>query len=104
MSKKFKLDPNPTFDAMVPVPIHGKGTENVRFTFKHMTKDQLAEVSASAQGMTEVESIKAVATGWELEDEFNDDNIKKLIQNYQGAGSAIVSTYLEEIRQARLGN
>lgn len=104
MSAKFKLDPNPTFDAPVPVPVHGKGTHNVRFTFKHMSKDQLADVSASAKDMTEVESIKAVALGWELDDEFNDENIQKLIQNYQGAGSAIISTYLSEIRQARMGN
>jgi hypothetical protein len=104
MSKKFKLDPNPTFDAAVQVPVHGKGTESVRFTFKHMTKDELAEVSASAKDMTEVESIKAVTVGWELEDEFNDENILRLIQNYQGAGKAIISTYLDEIRQARMGN
>lgn len=100
----FKLDPAPTFDAEVAIPVHGGKEVNVKFTFKHRNREQLDEFFKDVVGKTDVETVKDVATGWGLSDEFSDENIGKLCSNYLGAGFAIAQAYLSEIRQARLGN
>ena len=100
----FKLDPAPTFDAAVDVPVHGSDAVKVKFTFKHRSREQLEEFMQSMVGKSNAEAVMDVASGWELTDEFNAENINKLCNNYMGAAYAIAQTYFAEIRQARLGN
>ncbi len=38
MAIKFKLEPAPTFEAHVPVPVPGARPERIRFTFKRRNK------------------------------------------------------------------
>ncbi|WP_312272230.1 phage tail assembly chaperone [Pseudomonas sp.] len=97
----FKLDPNPTFDALVAIPMHGGGTADVKFTFKHRSKTELEEFLSTNKDMDDLTLVKSIATGWELEDEFSDENIQELLNNYIGAGSAIYVKYLEELYQAK---
>ncbi|ANA72987.1 hypothetical protein IPC367_27480 [Pseudomonas aeruginosa] len=105
MSKvKFSLDPKPTFIAPVPIPLHGGGSVEVKFTFKHMPKDDLDAFLKGVGELSDREAIMAVAAGWELDDAFNDENVQRLLQNYLGAGPAVVRVYMEQITQARLGN
>lgn len=105
MSKlKFTLDPKPMFEMPVALPVHGAGTVDVKFTFRHRTRDEMSAFMKSAPGRPDVDLIQDVATGWELDDPFDAKSIAKLVQNYAGAAAAIVSTYINEIGQARLGN
>jgi putative N-acetylmannosamine-6-phosphate epimerase len=99
---KFVLDPAPTFKAKVELPVHGGNTVPVEFTFKHRTKDEMAEFIKST--MNDAESVMAMCEGWELEDEFNAENVAKMCQNYQGSWLAVLRTYAIEIQQAKLGN
>ncbi|MFE1815631.1 phage tail assembly chaperone [Metapseudomonas otitidis] len=103
---KFVLDPAPTFKAHVDISQHGGGAVPVLFEFKHRTRDALDKFLEEAKSaeMSPVDEVLAVAVGWELEDAFNAENIEKLLQNYQGAGIAVARTYIQEIRQVRLGN
>ncbi|RJG10914.1 hypothetical protein D3879_14630 [Pseudomonas cavernicola] len=104
MTSKFKLDVAPTFKATVNIPVHGGDTVPVEFEFKHRTKDQVNEWLGSLTGRADVEVLQDVLAGWELDDVFNEESIGKLVQNYAGAGGAIVAAYVDELLQARRKN
>lgn len=107
MSKvKFVLDPAPTFKAKVDIPVHGSDTVPVEFEFKHRSSDAMDELltKVSEGAFNSVQSIQEIAVGWELDDPFTEESIQKLVQNYQGAASAVVRKYMAELRQVRLGN
>lgn len=101
---KLKLNPEPTFKAKVGIPVPGTRPVDVVFTFKHRTRDVLMEWVETSSNDTDVQSIMDCATGWELDDEFNAENVDRLCNNYPGAGFAIVRTYLDESRGARAKN
>lgn len=100
---KLKLAAEPTFKAKVSIPLPGAAPADVEFTFKHRTRDQIVEW-LEKRDTSDIDSVKDCAIGWELDDEFTDENIGRLCQNYLGAGYAIVTTYLTELRGARAKN
>lgn len=104
MASKFSLDPAPTFSASVEIPVHGRDPVAVQFEFKHRTRDAMGEFFDSVAARPAEESILEIVAGWELDDPLNLESVAKLLQNYQGAGTAIVKVYAEQLRQNRLGN
>jgi hypothetical protein len=104
MAAKLKLCADPTFQAPVPIPVPGAGTTPVQFTFKHRTREQVMSWLNEDKDKGDVETVRAVASGWDLDDAFTDENIATLCSNYAGAGFAIVQTYLDELRGARAKN
>lgn len=108
MSKsKFSLTVAPTFKAKVPMHIPGGKPMDVEFTFKARTADQFKEWGEQArEGKFEndVDAVLDIASGWELEDAWNRENIELLLQNYIGSARSIVDTYVSQLTSARLGN
>ena len=101
---KLTLTVAPTFLAKVAIPVPGAKPAQVEFKFKARTKDEFKEF---IEGMGETEDVDAIldmATGWELDDAFNKDNVEKLVQNYIGSARAILEKYITENSGARLGN
>lgn len=101
---KFSLTPAPTFKARVLVPVPGKTAELVEFTFKGRTRDQFKEFIDGLKDREDVDVVLDIASGWELDDAFDKENIELLTQSYLGAARAIIEKYLSELTQARLGN
>jgi len=101
---KFTLTPSPTFKAKVGIPVPGNGTTAVEFTFKGRTRDEFKTFIDELANREDVDVIMDIASGWELEDAFDKENVEELIQNYLGAARAIIEKYLSELTQARLGN
>ena len=101
---KFSLAAAPTFKARVLVPVPGKSAEPVEFTFKGRTREQFKDFVESLKDREDADVILDIASGWELEDAFDKDNIELLTENYLGAARAIIEKYLSELTQARLGN
>lgn len=123
MSAKFKLVPNPTFEHTVKIPRAGDEDAELQFTFKHHSlkdmkaiqnnfKDKLEKASKlkgedkqeEAVRKLQLEFINALATGWEVEDEFCDENLNFMLDNYPRAFDAITTQYQAElwsIRQKR---
>ncbi|ENA37413.1 hypothetical protein HMPREF1487_04331 [Pseudomonas sp. HPB0071] len=96
----FKLDPNPTFDAIVPIPLHGGGSANVKMKFKHRPKAELQQfIEATKESLLD-DLIIEMVVGWDLEDEFTPENIKRLTENYGGSGLLVYKTYINELTQA----
>jgi len=107
MSKiKFKLVPDPTFEWPVPIPVAGAKPVPVTFIFKHRDRDAYKAFIENLSEMDDETIIQSLAVGWELEDEFNDENISKLLKNYHGAARAVLNEYINEqgaLRDAVLG-
>lgn len=101
---KFNLSVSPTFKAKVLIPIPGKTAEPVEFTFKGRTRDEFRKFVDDLKDREDVNVVMDIASGWDLEDAFDEVNVEILTQNYLGAARAIIEKYLNELTQARLGN
>lgn len=101
---KLKLTANPTFKCKVQIPVPGAKPADVEFTFKGRTRDQFKEFVEGLEGRKDGDVIMDVACGWDLEDAFGPESVELLIQNYIGAGRAVISAYMTELTDARTGN
>lgn len=101
---KFSLSATPTFKSKVLIPVPGKQAEPVEFTFKGRTREQFKDFVENLKDREDADVILDIASGWELEDAFDKENVELLTENYLGAARAIIEKYLSELTQARLGN
>jgi hypothetical protein len=101
---KLKLNPEPTFKAKVAVPVPGAAAAPVEFTFKWRKRDEVLPWLEAAKDTTDAEIIMDCALAWDLDDEFNAENVERLCNTYQGAGREFVNTYLDELRGVRAKN
>lgn len=101
---KLKLNPEPTFKSKVGIPVPGARPAEVTFTFKHRTRDESIAWIEGSRNDNDVDSVMECVVGWDLEDEFNAENVGRLCNNYPGSGLAIIATYLDELRGARVKN
>jgi hypothetical protein len=104
MAKKFSLVPAPTFKAAVTIQVPGGKSVQVEFVFKHRSRDEFKEFVESMDGRKDVEILLDIASGWELEDAFGEKSLQQLVDNYMGAGQAVVQTYMAELTAARAKN
>jgi hypothetical protein len=105
---KLTLRSDPTFLATVQIPVPGTYPEPVKFTFKHRSKDELrafmkAQDDADPK-MEDIDLVMSMAEGWDLDDPFNRENVDRLLQKFHAAATAISTSYIRELTQARLGN
>lgn len=101
---KFALKANPTFTAKVGFPVSGGEAVDVVVTFKHRTKTALDEFLKSRGDRDDVDSFMGMVVGWDLSDEFSEDNVKLLLENYIGVALATYKTYIDELVQNRTKN
>jgi hypothetical protein len=101
---KLTLKVDPTFPAIVDIPKAGSEPVQIRFDFKHRTKDELNEFTKTRADKTDVEYIMEMATGWDLNDEFNAENINSVCQNYIASPLAIYMKYVDELVKAKAKN
>jgi hypothetical protein len=105
---KLTLALEPTFEALVPIPVPGKEPVPVKFTFKHRDTDQLNALIKAMRDKPEdfddVTVAMSVAEGWDLDDVFNRDNVERLLKKFHAAADAISKTYITELTQARIKN
>lgn len=104
MATKFSLTPNPTFKRDVAIPVPGGKTASINFTFKHKNRDDFKAFLEGLEGREDVDIVMDVASGWGLDDAFNEDNVTELTQNYLGSARAILDAYITELSGARKGN
>jgi len=124
MSKKFKIKQNPTFKAKVVIPVVGGEGVETEFEFKYLTRKELAAMydkwSDEAKKLTfedvtlaeltdqemklQVMQIKDIVCGWNIEDEFNDENIEGLVNISINIVKAITDVYQKAYVESKLGN
>jgi hypothetical protein len=101
---KIKLNPDPTFSAPVTLPVPGKPSVEVEFTFKHRSREELHAFIEVSGERADADTIMEMCTGWELTDAFNKDNVGLLVSNYIGAPRRIFDTYVEQLVKGREKN
>lgn len=127
MGKKFSIKRDPTFAATVDLPAPGQKPVAVDFTFKWMDREALAKfhdarVNFAQEFMEkakdtksgtdlakfaidfEVPQLKSIIVGWDIEEEFNDENLRALVESGSELPAAIVNGYLAAYDKAREGN
>ena len=124
MSKKFKIKQNPTFKAKVVIPVVGGDGVETEFEFKYLTRKELAAMydkwSDEAKKLTfedvtlaeltdqemnlQVMQIKDIVCGWDIEEEFKDENIEGLVNISINIVKAITDVYQKAYVESKLGN
>lgn len=105
MALEFLLNPEPTFEWPVPVPVAGKVEPvMVRMSFKHRTKDELDKFMKERGGKSDADSFMEMVSGWELSDEFTRPNVEKLLQNRAGTALSAYREYIEQLVKAKAKN
>ena len=131
MSKSFKIQQNPTFKETVKIPRVGGEPLEVVFEYKYLTRKELAvlqddwnkatkemiekwteaeDAERSLEEMSEdeithnVKQLKDIVVGWNFSDEFNDENIRALVDATLHTTDSIVKAYYEAYAKAKVGN
>lgn len=131
--KKFSIQTNPTFKAVVKIPRVGGDPLDVSFTFKALGRRELAKLFDSwktqhvdlvqeAQDAAEegnqwtleqwadheiplqVSQVKDIVVAWSFDDEFNDENIEALVSTAVSVTDAIIEQYNDAYSRAKSGN
>jgi hypothetical protein len=101
---KLKLVANPTFKAMVSIPVAGDEPAMVEMTFNHRTKTQLDEFIKASAEKKDADVFMEMVSGWELEDAFTRESIETLLENYIGTALAVFQKYIDELYKAKVKN
>lgn len=111
---KLKLIADPTFKHVVQIPRAGAEPVGVEFTFKHRDREEMDKwvgTELPARSESEDDPVKLdtlmvmdCATGWELEDEFTEVNVRQMLVSYGGSALAIYRAYVEQLRVGKQKN
>lgn len=123
---KFTLDRNPTFKHVVMLPTVGGDPVSVEFEFKYRDRTELAGLyagwgerhkalkeKAEEAGLEQftallidlqVEQLKAIVAGWDIAEEFTDENLRILVSSIAATPGAVLAAYSDAFGNARLGN
>jgi Phage tail assembly chaperone len=98
---KFKLQPEPTFRRKVVIPLPGDGkVGEIEFIFRFRSRDALADFYKQSTEKDRITTVMGLASGWDLEDEFNEANVKRLDETFVGALEKVLEAYWEEHTKA----
>lgn len=125
---KISIQQNPTFKQEVDIPRIGGKAEKVPFTFKFLNREQLAahhqaradhakdlsaliqRQDATAADVAKLDAefqfgqLKTILVGWGFDDEFNDDNIRALVNESAATADVIATAFNGAYQKAREGN
>lgn len=96
MTSKLKLQPNPTFELLVSVPVAGKlENEDVIFTVKALPESKLNEITGN--GVLYTDFGKEMVIGWDIDAEFSEENLMILFDNYPQSARLLYEAYGKEV-------
>lgn len=104
MAEKAKLSLNApvTFRATVAIPVAGSKPIDVEFEFRHRTKSQLTAWISERAGAPDIDSFLDMVVAWPgLTDEFNRENVDRLLETHAGAATATYIRYIDELTGAQ---
>ncbi len=101
---RLALNAAPTFTAKVGIPVAGAEPVPVAFTFRHRTRSALDEFIKTRADKADTDTFLDMVIGWDLEDEFNRENVERLLENYIGTALAAYRVYVDELIQGKSKN
>lgn len=112
----LKLNPDPTFENEVAITVPGQAVPGtVLLTFKYRTSkeyfdwfNEMREKKDKGKTIKEGKSIKDAfpefVLGWNLPDEFNQENINIFLENYPAAYEDSFKHYTKALFESRVKN
>lgn len=102
----FKINPNPTFTAKVPLSIPGEAKPAmVDVEFKHLSKKAIKAFFENLEGKSDAESLGEIIVGWKgIDAPFSAETLEKLLDNYPAAGRELFDAFRVELMEARAKN
>ncbi|HAV1970652.1 TPA: hypothetical protein JG946_000949 [Enterobacter hormaechei subsp. steigerwaltii] len=116
MATKFTLNPKPTFKLSVSIPRPGEDDGVVTLIVRHNTRKQLKDMEDNLKRAAELVDGSAdqvdaplnylaeIIESWNIDSEYNRDNLALLLENYPRAFDSIVSAYTKELYAVREKN
>lgn len=116
MATKFTLTPKPTFKLSVKIPRPGEDDGQVTLTVRHKTRKQLKDMEDELKRASELsgdnaeqmdaplEYLEKIIESWNIDSDYNRDNLALLLENYPRAFDSIVSAYTKELYAVREKN
>lgn len=101
---KITLAPLPDFKLPVKFTMPDGNEGSILFTVRHLKAKEVQAMYESENIVTDSEFIMKLATGWDLEEEFNEENAKTLVEFYPGAALALTGSYLSALAGQRVKN
>lgn len=125
MAKSFKIAQNATFKKVVSIPRVGGDAIEVEFEYKYLPRQELAKLyeswekkakelqiseTSTLSELTEAEidlqvgQLQDILVGWAFSDEFNEENIRALVETSVHASRVVTEVYSDAYAKAKLGN
>ena len=101
---KFKLVADPTFKCSVLIPRAGQSDGEIILVFNHYSIDELTKFETALKDKPVIDFMMKIVSGWNLDEEFNQENLNILLNNYPAAWRAIIDTYYREMLGQREKN
>ena len=87
----FKILPNPEFEAIVDIPTPGGDSAPLTLIFKHKDREGVAEYFDRIIALEKLDAnaLMDIVAGWKnVDGDFNEENLQKVLDNYHGAMKA----------------
>ncbi len=114
---KFKLNPNPTFEAAISLTVPGQAEPvPVRFTFAHMGRkalqawmDEPVKAKAAGQDLADFDApwLGKAVQGWHADDiaePFTAENFARLLEQYPSSGTDLYVGFVRALTESRAKN
>lgn len=95
MTKLLKLNPDPTFEKTVQIPLPDGDFGEIIIEYNHLGKKEWEKnLNELKDGDNiDIELVLLLVKNWSLEEPFNRENVAKLIDNYPRVGGQIVEIW-----------
>lgn len=104
---KFKISLSERLpDFKLPVTFNMPNGEDatIIFTVKHKTADEIKSLYDAEEKTTDQGFITSLASGWDLDDEFSEENSAKLVDMFPAVAIELTRTYLSALAGYRVKN
>lgn len=101
---KLTLGALPDFKLPVKFTLPNGEEETIIFTVRHKKASEIQEQYTADKPVSDVEMITFLASGWNLDDEFNDENVKQLLDYYPATAIALTGAYMRALAGQRVKN
>ena len=102
----FKLSPNSSFWAKVPLSVPGaEKPVLIEVEFKHQSKSAIKNYFLSLEGKEDASALLEIVLNWKgVDAEFSRENFTALLDNYGAAAHEIFKAYQKEVLEAKAKN
>ena len=102
---KFKLSLAALPDFKLPVKFKLANNQDVEviFTVKHKKTSELHEL-LSKEDLSTKELIMAIASDWDLEEEYSEDNVNEFCDLFPASTVALTTAYMQALAGQRVKN